>query len=391
MAGKAVISGSLAFIGLADLFQLLGGNASTGVLRITSPYSPNPGTIYFEKGNPVNGACGTLKGLDAVYSLFGWTEGNFEFHEDEIRPEKVITSSRMQVVLDALRMLDDGSIKVVGPVDETAEGAPAATAGDRGEGPQIIRGPLVDYLHIIDEEVFKDGERIVREKGHGKWIWVILEGHANISRETPNGPVVVTRLGEGCFIGNFTALVFKEYARSANVVAQGEVRLGLLDTEHLSSEYTALSNEFRRLLISLDRRLRKITDRVVTLSTKQEKGELSFGEENRLIRQGSSGEDLYMISEGEAYLVANSRKGPLHLMTLEKDDFLGSVPFTDMGQEPRGAGVFVSKDAKLEKIDPQPIQEEYNRLSGTIRNLIYNAGICSAVTTRMVRRMYEGR
>jgi len=61
------------------------------------------------------------------------------------------------------------------------------------------------------------GERILKEGGHGKWIWVILEGAVEITRETPDGPLVVARLGEGSFIGTFAALRFKEHARTANV------------------------------------------------------------------------------------------------------------------------------------------------------------------------------
>ena len=41
------LSGKLSFISLADLFQVLGGNSSTGILKITSQYLPNPGQIYF--------------------------------------------------------------------------------------------------------------------------------------------------------------------------------------------------------------------------------------------------------------------------------------------------------------------------------------------------------
>ena len=54
MTSKSVLTGSLRFIGLADIFQILGGNSSTGVLHITSPHAPNPGLIYFLNGNPVS-------------------------------------------------------------------------------------------------------------------------------------------------------------------------------------------------------------------------------------------------------------------------------------------------------------------------------------------------
>jgi hypothetical protein len=106
MGGKAVLTGKLKFTSLADLFQIIGGNNSTGTLRITSQYVPQPGIVHFVKGNPVNAMNGHLEGQDAVYSLFGRTEGNFEFTEEKVSAEPVIKKTRMEIVLNALRMLD---------------------------------------------------------------------------------------------------------------------------------------------------------------------------------------------------------------------------------------------------------------------------------------------
>src|SRR4030042_1261015 len=115
MADNIALSGKLNFISLSDLFQILGGNSSTGVLKITSKYTPNPGQIYFVNGNPVNATCDRLKGIDAVYPLFGWMDGKFEFIEEEVQKNQIINQGRMEIVLDALRMLDDGVIKRRGP------------------------------------------------------------------------------------------------------------------------------------------------------------------------------------------------------------------------------------------------------------------------------------
>ena len=67
MDNTAAFTGSLKFISLADLFQILGGNNNTGVLRITSRYSPETGYIYFHNGNPVNADYGSVKGIKAVH------------------------------------------------------------------------------------------------------------------------------------------------------------------------------------------------------------------------------------------------------------------------------------------------------------------------------------
>ena len=114
MSGKAVLEGTLTFISLAELFQVLGGNNSTGTLRLMSPYASEPGLVFFVNGNPVNGASGPLRGAEAVYSLFGWNEGRFEFIQEQVKVDRVIRNSRMEIVLDALRMLDDGAIQRLG-------------------------------------------------------------------------------------------------------------------------------------------------------------------------------------------------------------------------------------------------------------------------------------
>ena len=172
MSNKSVLAGNLKFLCLADLFQILGGNNSTGVLRVKSQYVPKPAQIYFMKGNPINASNGSVQGIDAIYALFGWTEGDFEFTEQGVNAKRVIKQSRMEIVLDAMRMVDDEVIKKVGP-SSFDEGSVPENGGtkDGGEGLlKVIKGPLVNYSHILEEEEFIDGARITKEGGHGNWI-----------------------------------------------------------------------------------------------------------------------------------------------------------------------------------------------------------------------------
>jgi hypothetical protein len=140
MRDNAVLAGSLKFLSLGDIMQLLGANSSTGVLRLISRYAADPGFIYFENGNPVNAACGTSTGLEAVYALFGWTDGEFEFTRESVLSQRVITKSRMGIILEGLKMVDDGQIKRVGP---GAASRRQTLLGDPNAVP-IIKGPLVD-------------------------------------------------------------------------------------------------------------------------------------------------------------------------------------------------------------------------------------------------------
>jgi len=391
MSAKAALTGSLSFISLTDIFQILGGNSSTGVMRITSQHAPDPGLIYFAKGDPINATSGPLSGLDAIYALFGWIEGKFEFYEEEVQIGRVIKKNRMEILLDAMRMLDDGLIKKVGPLpfDEMASVEVSETRSEKKGTPQVIKGPLVDYSHVLDEEEYHAGERIARAGGHGKWIWIILKGSVNVSRETSNGPMNITNLGEGCFIGGFTILPFMEYTRSVTVTALDDVQLGLLDTEFLYRDFMSLSPDFRRILLSLDGRLRKITDRALELFMKEDKIKGFTKNKKIFIEKGSSKQETFAILEGETYVVGQTQKGYLPLLTLEKDEVFGYMPFADMGHEPRSALVLGSKDLKVHRLNTESLQKEYEHLSGTFRNMIYNACTCTFLTTKLAYHLYE--
>jgi hypothetical protein len=391
MSDKSSLAGSLSFISLTDIFQILGGNSSTGVMRITSQHAPDPGLIYFAKGDPINATSGPLSGLDAIYALFGWIEGKFEFYEEEVQIGRVIKKNRMEILLDAMRMLDDGLIKKVGPLpfDEMASVEVSETRSEKKGTPQVIKGPLVDYSHVLDEEEYHAGERIARAGGHGKWIWIILKGSVNVSRETSNGPMNITNLGEGCFIGGFTILPFMEYTRSVTVTALDDVQLGLLDTEFLYRDFMSLSPDFRRILLSLDGRLRKITDRALELFMKEDKIKGFTKNKKIFIEKGSSKQETFAILEGETYVVGQTEKGYLPLLTLEKDEVFGYMPFADMGHEPQSALVLASKDLKVHRLDTESLQKEYEHLSGTFRNMIYNACTCTFLTTKLAYHLYE--
>jgi len=339
-------------------------------------------------GNPNNASSGGLKGIDAVYSFFGWTEGSFEFSEDEVHAGQVIKQSRMEIVLDALRMVDDDELEMVGP-PSFDEGA-ATEAGSGGkDGLPIIKGPLVDYAFIINEEIVPDGKQIVQEGAHGKWMWVIFEGKVRVSRETATGPLTIAMLGEGCFIGTFEALLFGEYSRNATVTAEGEVRLCLLDAERLFEVYTALSSDFKNLLISLNGRLQRITDRAVEMYTKEDTLTELVKEKEVLIQKGSSKEELLSIIEGEAYVVGQTRKGVFPLMAIKKNDFFGHMPFINIGHEPRSAAILASENLKTDKLDIQKLQKEYEEIPETFRNLIYHMATCISMTSSIACHLHE--
>jgi CRP-like cAMP-binding protein len=372
------LSGNLNFLNLGELLNLLGTNGSSGVLRIKSKYATQPGFVYIQKGNPINAASGSLSGLDAVFALFGWTEGQFEFSEEKVTCSKTINKSRMEIILDGLRLLDEGKIEKLGQAaGAKKQNGPQVTSGKL----PLIKGPLVDYSYIVDEEGFYDGDEIVQEGNHGDWIWVILEGTAEIVKNTSNGHLTIMRIGDGAFLGSVAALLAAGRVRSATVKAVGNVQLGMLDSQLLANELANVSADFKGLLISIDNRLRQIIEAAVKIKNDHTDLNEMIKGKKQLIKQGQNEERLFSIKEGQAIIARQTENGYFPLAHLKKGDYFGRVPFLDIGHEPYSAAVFSSEDLKLVAVDTDRLKSEHERLSSTLKNIIEHLATSISVTT----------
>jgi len=382
MTDNIVFSGSLIFLSLADVFQLLGGNNCTGKLTLRSKYSTAMGIVYFIGGNPVNAYCGALKGLDAVYALFGWTEGKYDFSEERLTGiEPNINRNMMEIVLDASRLLDDGKIAIVGP-DPLNQVDMEETGPDsmRMDFVQPLKGPPVDYIYVTGEYFYPDGATIVKEGEYGKWLWAISDGTVKITRETSKGAITLAKLGEGCFIGTIRSLLYGEYERSATAIAEGDVLLCILDTEALHREYLALSQDFRKILLSLDNRLRPINDNAVQAYI----GNYSKGlPEDKVFEDGfQNNTDLFIIREGTADIIGKGPKGDVNLLSLGVDDVFGKIPFMAFGHEPLSASVMTSTSFQADILDSRALQQEYENLSHMFRNFVFGTATNISMTTK---------
>jgi len=383
MAHEADFSGKLNFLNLGELLQLVGSSSATGTLRIFSDGLSEPGVIVIDKGNPIDAANGSTTGLDALFSLFGWTEGRFEFTLEPAICERTIKKGRMEIILDGLRLLDEGKIKKLTPTAPPASGEPRAmeAPAPKTDQPPIIKGPLVDYSYVVDEEGFYDGDEIVHEGSHGNWIWVILEGAAEIVKSTPNGPLKLLRVGDGAFLGSVASFLMGENVRSTTVVASGNTQLGMLDSQLLASEFANLSPDFKSLIKSLDHRVRNVTG----IAAQAHAGDGAFLEllkgKKVAIKEGQNEDRLFQIRDGEVVVARKSAGGYLPLARLEKGDFFGHIPFLTIGHEPYEAAVFSSPDLKLAAVDSKKIELEHRRLSTTLRNIIEHLAACISATT----------
>ena len=378
MNNTVSLSGSLDFLNLGELLNLLGTNGSTGVLHIKSSYSSESGLVYLDKGNPINAVNGSFTGLDAVFALFGWTDGQFEFVQESVTCEKAITKSRMEIILDGLRLLDEGKIKKLGP--DTAAKTSPETAPVSGKLP-LIKGPLVDYSYVVDEEGFYDGDEIVQEGNHGDWIWVILEGTAEVTKEVDGDSIEILRIGDGAFLGSVAALISGGRVRSATIKAVGNVQLGMLDSQLLANELANVSAEFKSLLTSIDARLKQLIEMAVAYKKNNNHFNDLIKSKKQLIRQGQKEERLFTIKDGEAIIARQSDNSYVPLVRLKKGDYFGKIPFLDLGHEPYSAAVFSSANLKLAAVNAEKLKSEHEGLSSTLKNIIEHLATSVSVTT----------
>jgi virulence-associated protein VagC len=382
-----VLSGKLDFIELPDLLQLIGNNGASGVLRIKSPHASNPASIYIEGGNPVNASNGSLVGLNALLTLFGWMEASFEFSSATIPVKKVIKKNRMEIILEALRLVDDGKIPKIGPESSKATGTGNAKKLD---GITILKGPLVDYLYIADEESYHDGDFIVEEGKHGSWMWVVLEGIVEIVKETPNGPLCISMVSEGSFVGDIATFLAKQHVRGASAKARGKVQLGVIDSQRLANEFSVLSREFRELLLSFDHRLKLVTGNTMKIrlnqpllaDLQQDLTPFTFDE--------NVADKVLVIRKGRAVVARPMGKDNVMVVLAEltAGDFIGNIPFLDAGLEPHNGTVLVSGDIDLEPVDPIAFRPEYDRLSPTFKNIIKHISASISVTVQAAEKAY---
>ncbi len=122
------------------------------------------------------------------------------------------------------------------------------------------------HSYIIEETIYSDGEVIIEEGSKGAWIYVILEGSAKVKKRTSKGRITIDTLREGEVFGEMVFLEGGKSPRSASIIAaEGQVRIGLLDTQKLIDDYEAVPSELKTLIGSLMLKLRNTTSKVCSI------------------------------------------------------------------------------------------------------------------------------
>jgi CRP-like cAMP-binding protein len=161
--------------------------------------------------------------------------------------------------------------------------------------------------------------------------------------------------------------------RNVTATAVGNVQLGMLDSQGMGNEFSRLSSEFRNVVRSLDNRFNEVMNRVVTGHTGEKDLPELLKDKRPVIMEGKNDDKSFIITGGRADIVRKTQNGVVPLIVgLSKGDFIGHIPFFDMGLEPTSAVVLGDKRLKVSTIDRQSLQNEYDQLSSTFKNVLEN-------------------
>jgi CRP-like cAMP-binding protein len=210
-----------------------------------------------------------------------------------------------------------------------------------------------------------------------------------IAKETSAGTMPILRLGSGCFIGSLATFLVHGNIRAASVVAVGNVQLGVLDSQRLAQEYAGLPRPFRHLLVSLDRRLKATTARVLAARTGKQIATPDFSQLQPLIPQDDSYEEtLKVIRSGEVWVHRLNPK-PLTLARLGEGDYFGNLSFLHLRQEPEFAAIYADENPDIEDVPVGPLVDAYEGMSITFKNIVDNVAACISVTTELLSVISE--
>ncbi len=124
-------------------------------------------------------------------------------------------------------------------------------------------------LHIIGKENYDSGRIIFEEGSSGDLVYVLETGVVEISKKLDGKECIIETLKPGEIFGETGFIA--DMGRIATARAIGAVTVGIIDREFLDSEFMKLSKDFRHILISLAHRVKRMTGKVNSFTTRQSK------------------------------------------------------------------------------------------------------------------------
>ncbi|HBO84182.1 MAG TPA: hypothetical protein DD641_04260 [Deltaproteobacteria bacterium] len=239
---------------------------------------------------------------------------------------------------------------------------------------KIPRTPLFSDLTVeeLDEVIskinvvnFSPGGFIFMESDRGESIYIIAEGAVEvICRDKGNNEIIVDKLGEGDFFGEFG--FFSNGVRKAAIRAVNDVEVLELSKEsmkeiekHYPRVSEALFNFYRERVAD---RLFALSPLFEPLSSKDRKVVLNrltahvYKRGEMIVREGEIGDKMYLIKEGGVEVSVNDpKKGKVVIASLMEGEFFGEIGLATC--KPRTATVTAVTDTELVVISRAVIRE----------------------------------
>jgi CRP/FNR family transcriptional regulator, cyclic AMP receptor protein len=116
----------------------------------------------------------------------------------------------------------------------------------------------MSYKDTPIHQRYSDKDVIVSEGIKSNNAYVVLSGKVHVTKKVDKKTIVIGTLGEGEVFGEMGLI--SDSVRSANVVAMGDVVVGVLDKELFEKNLQSLPEDFSAVLNALVTRLRLTTD-----------------------------------------------------------------------------------------------------------------------------------
>jgi CRP-like cAMP-binding protein len=112
---------------------------------------------------------------------------------------------------------------------------------------------------VSTEETYHYGQVVYEEGNSGDWVYVILSGLVEVSKNVGGKKYIIEILQAGDVFGVIEYI--GRMKRTTTVRAIGLTTIGLIDREFLDREYNQLSGPLRGIFETMARRSKKILDR----------------------------------------------------------------------------------------------------------------------------------
>jgi hypothetical protein len=102
---QGLIQGSMREAPLPDIIQLVSQGGKTGCFHVAD--EPRKARIYLRDGRIIHAVTNDAEGLDAVYEVALWLDGNYHFEETEPGVETTITKPNPAILMEMHRRMDE--------------------------------------------------------------------------------------------------------------------------------------------------------------------------------------------------------------------------------------------------------------------------------------------